>query len=97
MAIAELDESNASLRLLITLYQIGKPIMLSDLYYEMRKRYGIGRRTVDTAITTCIKLGLVKRVEKRIGKNPMPSLFHELDGKGKMVARTIRDLEHLLG
>jgi hypothetical protein len=97
MAIAELDESNASLRLLITLHQIDKPIMLSDLYQEMKKRYGIGRRTVDTAITTCLRLGLIKREEKRIGKNPMPSLFHELDGKGKMIAKKVHELEEILG
>jgi hypothetical protein len=97
-AIGTLDESNASLRLLLLLRKVGKPLMLSDLYYEMRKHYGLGRRAVDTAIKTCLELGLIKREEKRIGKNPMPSLFHSLNGfRGKKVAQKIEELVAFLG
>ena len=95
-SIGELDESNASLRLLITLNQIDKPIILSDLYEEMRKRYQVGRRTVDTAITTCIRLGLVKREKQRTGMNPMPSLIHILTPKGKQIAQKLVELDKSL-
>jgi predicted DNA-binding transcriptional regulator len=95
-SIGELDESNASLRLLITLNQIHKPIILTDLYEEMRRRFKVGRRTVDTALTTCIRLGLVKREKQRTGMNPMPSLIHVLTPKGKMIAEKIAELEKSL-
>jgi len=95
-AIGELEESKASLRLLIALHQIGKPIMLSHLYPEMRSRYALGRRTVDTALETCIRLGLVERETKRIGKNPMPSIFHSLTSKGKKIAELCLKLERAL-
>jgi len=95
-AIGELDESNATLRLLICLVKKSDAIMLSDLYEEMRSRYGLGRRKVDTALETCIKLGLVKRETKRIGKNPMPSLFHSLTAKGKKIADLSIKLEQAL-
>lgn len=91
-SIGELEESKATLRLLITLYKIGKPIMLSHLYPEMRGRYALGRRTVDTALETCTKMGLVKRETKRIGKNPMPSIFHSLTKEGKECAEVILKL-----
>ena len=95
-SIGELDESNASLRLLIALRQIDKPLILSDLYEEMRKRFGVGRRTVDTAITACIILGLVKREKQRTGMNPMPSLIHVLTPKGKLTAEKLAELEKVL-
>jgi len=95
-AIGTLDESNASLRLLITLYQTDKPLILSELYREMHSRYKIGRRAVETAIQTCIELNLVKRETKRIGKNPMPSIFHELTPKGKKIAEICIKLERSL-
>ncbi len=96
MTIAQLEESNASLRLLITLNQINKQIMLSNLYEEMHKRYGLGRRAVDTALEVCIKLDLIKREIQRIGKNPMPSIFHSLTAKGKKIAKICLELEQAL-
>ena len=95
-AIRSLDDSTASLRLLIALYQIDEPIMLSNLYQTMHEKYGLGRRAVDSAIQTCIQLKLVKRETKRIGKNPMPSIFHELTSKGKKIAELCIQIEKLL-
>jgi hypothetical protein len=91
--LGELDESNASLRLLITLQKFERPMMLSVVYHEMMAIYSLGRRKVDTALTTCIELGLVKRETKRMGRNPMPSLFHSLTPKGKKIATIINQLE----
>jgi len=94
--IGELDDSNAALRLLIALHRLGKPIMLSELYDQMRSKYGLGRRTVDTALETCARIGLVKRETKRIGKNPMPSIFQALTPKGKKAAEICSELERAL-
>jgi hypothetical protein len=71
-------------------------IMLSDLYEAMRSKYGVGRRKVETALATCIKLNLVKRETKRLGKNPMPSLFHSLTARGKKIAVILFELEKAL-
>lgn len=95
-ALGELDESNATLRLLVTMQKFERPIMLSDIYHEMRVIYALGRRKVDTALETCIKLGLIKRETQRIGRNPMPSLFHSLTAKGKKVAEICIKLEQAL-
>lgn len=92
LILSELDEANATFRLLITLRNFDMPIMLSDLYEEMHYRYGLGRRKVDTALETCIKVGLVKREMKRIGKNPMPSIFHSLTNQGIKVAKALDNL-----
>lgn len=95
MGINRLDESNASLRLLLLLYKIGKPLMLSNLYYEMQKKYGLGRKATDTAIQTCLQLGLIER-EKRKVKSPMPSIFQSLTVKGEKVAKICQEIEFLL-
>lgn len=94
--IGQLEESRASLRLLVFLSQHDNPIMLSDLYEGMRSTYQLGRRMVDTALEVCIRLELVKREIKRIGKNPMPSIFHSLTKKGRKISEIVLDLEKAL-
>lgn len=96
MAINKLDESKSALRLLISLSEINSPLMLSQLYKVMKRRYGTGRGTVNTAIETCTKLGLIHRERKRIGRNPMPSIFQSLTVKGEEVAEKCRELEKLI-
>ncbi len=96
-AIDEFDECNASIRLLIMLLEVNRPLILSEVYEEMRNRYGVGRRMVDSAIQTCMNLGLIDRKMQRVGKNPRPSLFHQLTPKGKKIAEICKKLEdHLM-
>jgi DNA-binding MarR family transcriptional regulator len=95
-AIGKLEESQASLRLLITLYQTKHPLMHGELTQEMKERYNLGRRTVETAVDVCIALGLVNREKKRVGNNPMPSLFHTLTEKGKKIAELALQMNAVL-
>ncbi|MFQ6077226.1 MAG: hypothetical protein ACE5Z5_14025, partial [Candidatus Bathyarchaeia archaeon] len=60
-----------------------------DLYSEMKLNYGVGRRATDTGVQACIRMGLIEKNPKRIGKNPTPTLLHELTEKGKNVAELI--------
>ncbi|MCJ7635835.1 hypothetical protein MUP77_26020 [Candidatus Bathyarchaeota archaeon] len=93
-AIGELEESRASLRLLVHLYKNGKPMMLTTLREEMNHQYKIGRHMLDSSIGTCLKLGLVERkIEKRA---PMPMLFQSLTAKGKKAAQICIELEKVL-
>jgi len=94
--IGQLEESQASLRLLITLYDINRPLIQSELTSEMKKRYNLGKYTVDTAVKTCIELGLINRENKRMGNNPMPSLFHTLTSKGKKIAEKALEMDNVL-
>jgi DNA-binding HxlR family transcriptional regulator len=92
--IGTLEESRASLRLLIHLYKNGKPIMLTILREEMNRKYKIGRHMLDSAIEACIKLGLVERkIEQRA---PMPILYQSLTPKGKKAAQICLELEKAL-
>jgi predicted transcriptional regulator len=66
-SIGKLEESQASMRLLITLYQTKHPLIHAELTQQMKERYNLGRRTVETAVDICIALGLVEREKKRVG------------------------------
>lgn len=93
-AIGELEESRASLRLLLLLYKTAKPMMLTDLREQMHRQHKIGRHMVDSAIQTCLNLELIERkTEKR---NPMPMLIQSLTPKGKKVAQICAELEKAL-
>jgi hypothetical protein len=56
----------------------------------------MGRTSSESAIVICAKLGLVKRETKRIGRNPMASIFHSLTPKGQKIARICLELEKAL-
>jgi hypothetical protein len=94
--IGKLEESQASLRLLITLYQTKHPLIHAELTQQMKEHYNLGRRTVETAVEVCITLGLVSREKKRVGNNPMPSLFHALTDKGRRVAELALQIDAIL-
>jgi hypothetical protein len=95
-AIGELEEAQASLRLLIILHQAKHPLIQSELFNEMKTKYQLGRYTMNTAIETCLKLGLITRESKKLRKNPMPSLFHALTEKGKKVAELALQIDAVL-
>ncbi len=95
-AIGELEEAQASLRLLIILYQAKHPLIQSELFNEIKSRYKLGRHTMNTAIETCLKLGLITREQKKFRKNPMPSLFHSLTEKGKKIAELALQMDVIL-
>lgn len=95
--IGTLDESNAALRVLLFLHQRGKPLKQTDLYQEMKIKYGLGRRTVETALAVCLKLDLIQLERLKKAKNqPMPSIFHSLTKKGEKAARILVELEKAL-
>jgi len=94
--LAQLVESKASIHLLITLLQADKPMIVTEIYEEMTRKYGMGRSSSESAIVICAKLGLVKRETKRIGRNPMASIFHSLTPKGRKVAEACMQLEKVL-
>ncbi len=95
-AIGELEEAQASLRLLIVLYQAKHPLIQSELYNEMKTKYELGRHTMNTAIETCLELGLITRESRKLRKNPMPSLFHALTEKGKKIAELAIQMDNIL-
>jgi hypothetical protein len=95
-SIGELEEAQASLRLLITLTQANHPLTQSELFNEMKTKYKLGRYTMNTAIETCLKLNLITRETKKVGNNPMPSLFHALTEKGKKIAELALQMESII-
>ena len=95
-AIGELEEAQASLRLLIILHQAKHPLIQSELFNEMKTKYKLGRHAMNTAIETCLKLGLITRETKKVGNNPMPSLFHALTEKGKKIAELALQMDAIL-
>jgi hypothetical protein len=95
-SIGKLEESQASLRLLVLLYQTKQPLIHAELTQQMKERYNLGRRTVETAVEVCIELGLISREKKRVGSNPMPSLFHALTEKGRRVAELALQMDSIL-
>jgi DNA-binding MarR family transcriptional regulator len=95
-AIGQLEEAQASLRLLIILYQAKRPLTQSELFDEIRSKYKLGRYTMNTAIETCLKLGLITRESKKLKKNPMPSLFHALTPKGRKIAELALQMDAIL-
>jgi hypothetical protein len=94
--LSQFLESKASIHLLITLLQADKPMIVTEIYDEMIKRFSMGRTSSESAIVICAKLGLVKRETKRIGRNPMASIFHSLTPKGQKIARICLELEKAL-
>lgn len=94
--LGDLDETKCALRLLICLSQIEECPIQIQLHNEMRKRFGLGRKVVDSSLEVCIKLKLVKRETRRVGSNPMPSLFHSLTPQGKKIASILMELESAL-
>ncbi len=95
-AIGELEEAQASLRLLIIMHQANKPLTQSELFNEIKTKYKLGRYTMNTAIEACLKLGLITRESKKSGKSPMPSLFHALTEKGRRVAELALEIDKVL-
>lgn len=95
-AIGELEEAQASLRLLIIMHQANKPLTQSELFNEIKTKYKLGRYTMNTAIDTCLKLRLITRESKKSAKSPMPSLFHTLTEKGKRVAELALEMDKVL-
>ncbi len=95
-AIGELEEAQASLRLLIIMNQAKRPLTQSELFDEIKTKYKLGRYTMNTAIETCLKLGLITRESKKLRKNPMPSLFHALTEKGKKIAQLALQMDAIL-
>jgi len=109
MAYGEIDETRGGLRLLIMMYDYEttmmgdsktakkyKGMIQTELHEEMKKRYHLGRRVVDSALTVLKKYKLVKRETRRVGSNPMPSLFHSLTPQGKKIASILMELESAL-
>jgi len=94
--LAQFLESKASIHLLITLLQANKPMIVTEIYDEMTKRFGMGRTSSESAIVICAKLGLIKRETKRIGRNPMASIFHSLTPRGRKVGEICQQLEKAL-
>jgi len=97
LILGELDETRCALRLLLCLNDVGRSMIQSELHDEMRKRYHLGRKVVDSSLAVCIKHKLVKRETRRVGSNPMPSLFHTLTPQGKKVASILKELDSALG
>ena len=64
-AIGELTDAQASLRLLIILYQAKRTLNQEELFKQLRTTYKLGRYTMNTAIDACIKLGLIISEPKR--------------------------------
>ncbi len=95
-AIGELEEAQASLRLLIILHQANHPLTQSELFNQMKTKYKLGRYTMNTAIETCLKLHLIIRETKKVANNPMPSQFHALTEKGKKIAELALKMDTIL-
>lgn len=94
--LAQFLESKASIHLLITLLMTNKPMIVTEIYEEMTKRYSMGRTSSESAIVICAKLGLLERETKRIGRNPMASIFHSLTPRGRRVGEICQQLEKAL-
>lgn len=83
-AISKIDESKASLRLLIVLDDFEEGIIQQTLRTEMKARYKVGRGAVDSAVKVCVELGLVVLSEG--DEKPMPSIIHRLTNEGREIA-----------
>ena len=86
--IAELDETEAALRVLLTLYGEG-PLPRTKLI----EKAPVGKQAIYTALKTLWKLKLAG--EKRSGGFP-GTVLDELTEKGKRVAKKVMEIEELL-
>lgn len=96
LTLGELDETRCGMRLILCLNDVGRSMIQTEIHDEMRKRYRLGRKVVDSALQVAIKHKLVKRETRRMGSNPMPSLFHTLTPQGKKIASIIKECESAL-
>ncbi|MDD5240072.1 MAG: hypothetical protein PHH61_06455 [Candidatus Nanoarchaeia archaeon] len=95
-AIGKLEDAQASLRLLIILHHAECPLNQKQLFHEIQSIYKLGFYTMNTAIETCIELGLIVREIKKVGNNPMASKFHSLTPKGKKIAELVLEIDKIL-
>jgi len=86
--IAELDETEAALRVLLTLYE-GGPLPRTKLI----EKAPVGKQAIYTALKTLWKLKLAE--EKRSEGFP-GTVLDELTEKGKRVAKKVMEIEELL-
>jgi predicted transcriptional regulator len=86
--IAELDETEGALRVLLTLHEEG-PLPRTKLI----EKAPIGKQAIYTALKTLWKLGLAK--EERTKGFP-GTVLDVLTEKGKRVAEKVKEIEGLL-
>jgi len=109
LTLGELDETRCGMRLILCLNDYEKEIsedkekakdyrgiIQTQIHHEMKKRYHLGRKVVDSALEVAIKYKLVKKQTRKVGSNPMPSLFHTLTPQGKKIASILMELESAL-
>ncbi|MDR2699259.1 MAG: hypothetical protein LBC12_00300 [Nitrososphaerota archaeon] len=95
-SIDELNESQAFLRVLLTLYTVKRPLNQQELLKEIQTAHKIGQFSIKTATTKGINLGLIEKESRKIGNNPMPSLMHSLTEKGTKIAELLSEINKIL-
>ena len=93
-SLSKLDESRASLRLLIVLDDSKGGLIQQILHAQMKMRYKVGRGAVDSAVRTCVKLGLIETIKGK--EKPMPSINHCLTNKGREIADLCQQIKEFL-
>jgi hypothetical protein len=94
--LVKLSKGNKAFLVLILVRETDERINQSDLVVKMKKEFGVGRHTTETAIKVCEELGLLRLDTERVGLNPMPSIFHTVTKKGRAVARLALELSKKL-